>query len=61
MIDHVSTSAAAQMAKLSGEQLRRRILRGEIAAELISGRWAVDRQSLEQWIAHNRPEPASVG
>lgn len=51
---------AALQAKLSSEQLRRRILRGEIEAELVAGRWLVSARSLEEWIARNRqPEPAA--
>ena len=56
----VSSSAAAMQAQLSAEQLRRRILRGEIKGQLIGGRYVVDAASLAAWIAENRqPAPAA--
>lgn len=48
---------ASRLAALSGERLRRRILCGEITAELVGGRWMVDPASLADWIRQNRAEP----
>lgn len=58
--DMIPASAAALEARLSSEQLRRRILRGEIRGELVAGRWIVDASSLATWIdRHSHPAPAA--
>jgi hypothetical protein len=50
---------AALEAKLSAEQMRRRILRGEITATQVAGRyWLVEAASLRAWIAQHSREPA---
>lgn len=53
MASQISLPRAALEARLSGEQMRRRVLRGEIKAEQIAGRWVVDSGSLRAWIAKN--------
>lgn len=63
MIDpRIPASSAALMAHLSSEQLRRRILRGEIQADLVGGRWMVDPKSLDDYLARQgqaEPQPAA--
>ena len=51
---------AALEAHLSGEQMRRRILRGEIRAAQVAGRWLVDATSLRAWIAKNGRSPVAA-
>lgn len=46
---HVTTRQAAQMVRMTREQLLRLIERGEIEAEYIRGRWYVVRASVESW------------
>jgi hypothetical protein len=59
----IPSSPAALMAGLSQEQLRRRILQGEIKGEISSGgRFLVDQASLNEWIARQHdgePQPAA--
>jgi hypothetical protein len=56
----IPASPAAQKAGLSSEQMRRRLMRGEIKGELVAGRWLVDAASLAAWIARQpEPQPAA--
>ena len=48
--EKIPASRAALMARLSSEQLRRRILRGEIQAEQVAGRWLVEPASLADYL-----------
>jgi hypothetical protein len=60
--ERIPASSAALLAHLSGEQLRRRILRGEIQAELVAGRWLVYRRSLDDYLVRQgqlEPQPAA--
>jgi hypothetical protein len=54
LAETVPASTAAMRMGLTSEQLRRRILRQEIRAELVAGRWLIEKKSLEEWIAQNQ-------
>ncbi len=46
----LSTTEAAQRARMSRERLLRRVQAGEIAGELVIGRWTIFEDSLERFL-----------
>jgi len=48
--EKVTTTEAAQQARMSRERLLRRVQAGEIDGQLVAGRWLIDSASLQRFI-----------
>jgi hypothetical protein len=64
MSGHIPASEAAQQARISRERLLRKVQQGEIAGEIIAGRWMISELSLREFLRRQprteRRRPANV-
>ena len=56
--EKITATQAAQRAAMSRERLLRRVQSGHIDGELIAGRWIIDVDSLDRFLAEEH-EPAA--